>query len=103
MVLASRGWNQSSYRATYLASATCASILALERLALVFAQTAPNTGVLVFFDCVLEALARDSALTTNCLGLFDLLCRRAGVTNWEEEFWVFGKASRLIQPLHIHA
>ena len=79
-----------------LACAASSSVLALERLALVFAEATPDAGVLVFLDCVLEAHGRNTTFAANSFSLFDLLYSGSSVADREEKFWVFIEATGLV-------
>ena len=57
---------------------------ALERTTFVFAQTAPNTVILIGVKRALQARVNHLAGAAHCFGLFDLLVGRAGVAYREE-------------------
>src|SRR5690606_2101112 len=82
------------------AGAAGASCSALERAALVLRQAAPDTGVLVGLERVLEAHLGDRARRADGLGLLDLLERWAGVADREEQLGVYREAGSVITPTH---
>jgi hypothetical protein len=68
---------------------TISSCTALECTTLIFGKSAPYSSVLSTFKGPGETGFAHDATVTDFLRLFDLSDRRAGVTDWEEEFRVF--------------
>ena len=96
MDLANSGRHQGECGATGLAGAAGSCVAALQAPALVLAQTTPNTGVLVFLDCILKTLSGNITLAADGFGLLDLLKSWSGVSNREEELWIFIETTGLI-------
>jgi hypothetical protein len=84
-----------------LRSAAGASGATLEGSTFVFAEAAPDAGVLAGLERVLEAHLRDGATTAHSLGLIDLVDGGPGVPHREKQFGVGSEASSVIAPVHV--
>lgn len=77
----------------------CPHILTLECTALILAVSAPYPVILVGIQCSFQAFVYDFACPAHCFCLFDLLERRACITDWEEELRVFIPACSFRAPI----
>ena len=63
-------------------------------------QASPHSRVLARGHGPFQTLPPNFALHADGLGRIDLIGRRAGGTDWEEEFWILVLAPGPVNPIH---